>query len=103
MQRPVRGDWGVVIANGAIHSIEIILRSLLDPGEPVLCEEFTFSQVLDGLLFPIGYEPIGLSMDDEGTCACTALCRLLFASASCCSCDCLVCSEMQNTTYGRPI
>jgi hypothetical protein len=85
MQRPARHDWGTVIANGAIHSAELVMRSLLDPGEPILVEEFTFSQVLDGLVIPIGYRPVGVAMDNEGARQCAPQCPHCTAEAcSCC-------------------
>lgn len=74
MQQPVRTDWGILIANGAIHSLEMIFRSLLNPGDSILVEEFTFSQVLDGLLQPIGLQPCAVAMDSEGASCGNACC-----------------------------
>lgn len=45
MQAPVHPDWGVLLANGALHSIELVLRTFLEPGDTVYVEEFAFSQV----------------------------------------------------------
>ena len=67
MQQPQAPAWDCVIANGAAHSIETILRCFLDPGDPILVEEFLFPQVLEGIILPIGLQPVGLTMDEQGT------------------------------------
>jgi DNA-binding transcriptional MocR family regulator len=66
MQKPLRKDWHVLVANGAVHSLELVMRGLLEPGDPILVEEYTFSQVIEGLIVPIGFQPVGVPMDDEG-------------------------------------
>ena len=45
MQVPAHPRWDVLLANGALHSIELVLRTFLEPGDTVYVEEFAFSQV----------------------------------------------------------
>jgi DNA-binding transcriptional MocR family regulator len=66
MQQPAYRDWGVLMANNAMHSIELVLRTFLNTGEPILAEEFIFSQVLEGLVSPMGLVTLGVAMDTEG-------------------------------------
>jgi DNA-binding transcriptional MocR family regulator len=77
MQQPVHRDWGVLLACNAMHSIELVLRTFLNPGETLMAEEFIFSQVLEGLAVPMGLVTLGVAMDGEGMEQLIELCMLL--------------------------
>ena len=39
---------------------------LLDRGNPFLCEEYTYSHILESVAEPKGYEPLGVPIDRDG-------------------------------------
>ena len=52
-------DWDVSVTAGSTCGIDVVLRLLLDRGDAVLCEEFTFMATKD-LLLAMGAEIVPL-------------------------------------------
>lgn len=77
LHRPAQTDFSIVLTNGASHSIEHVLRMLLNPGDGLLMEEYTFPQVSEGIAVPAGYVPLGVPMDDFGTLLRSAIATLV--------------------------
>ena len=38
----------------------------MDPGDAMLCEEYTYPHVPESLVIPVGYRSIGIRMDAHG-------------------------------------
>mmetsp|Transcript_36232 Transcript_36232/g.64846 ORF Transcript_36232/g.64846 Transcript_36232/m.64846 type:complete len:447 (-) Transcript_36232:72-1412(-) len=55
-----------LLTNGSNHLIEMALAMLCEVGDPVLCEEFTYSNILESTLMPKGYVSLPLPIDDSG-------------------------------------
>uniref|UniRef100_A0A061S2W1 Kynurenine/2-aminoadipate aminotransferase n=1 Tax=Tetraselmis sp. GSL018 TaxID=582737 RepID=A0A061S2W1_9CHLO len=55
-----------LLTNGSNHLIEMALSMLLEHGDPVLCEEYTYSNILESTLMPKGYECVAVPMDNHG-------------------------------------
>jgi len=55
-----------LLTNGSNHLIEMALAMLLEHGDPVLCEEYTYSNILESTLMPKGYECVALPLDHQG-------------------------------------
>ena len=62
---PPSEHWDVSITAGSMLGIDAVLRLLLDPGDAVLCEEFTFLASKDNLL-AAGATLLPLAMDEDG-------------------------------------
>ena len=62
---PPMAEWDVSITAGSMCGIDTVMRLLLDPGDAVLCEEFTFLASKD-LLLALGAELLPLAMDADG-------------------------------------
>ena len=63
--KPPVTEWDVSITAGSMCGIDTVLRLLVDPGDTVLCEEFTFLASKD-LLQTLGAELLPLQMDHLG-------------------------------------
>ena len=57
-----------VITPGATAALDGVLRLLLNPGDPILLEEYTYSHALESLFIPAGYELLSVPLDHEGLC-----------------------------------
>lgn len=44
----------VVVTSGATQAIDLVVRLLLNPGDQIICEEYTFAHVLECILGPAG-------------------------------------------------
>lgn len=60
----VRSD-GILITNGSQQALELVFRTLLDPGSPVVLEDPTFTGALSAL-GSLQARMIGVPMDDQG-------------------------------------
>ena len=65
-QQPARSDLEVVMTNGASHSIELLMRMLLNVGDSVLVEEFLYTTAIEMVILPVGFKPVPVAMDAEG-------------------------------------
>lgn len=55
----------VLVTNGATNAIDLVCRTFLDPGDPVLVEAPTFTWSLRVILSH-GVETVGVELDDDG-------------------------------------
>eukprot|EP00951_Prasinocladus_malaysianus_P001060 scaffold7468_cov31-Prasinocladus_malaysianus.AAC.3 len=55
-----------LLTNGSNHLIEMALAMLLEQGDPILCEEYTYSNILESTLMPKGYDTIPIPIDGAG-------------------------------------
>ena len=62
---PCLGGWDVSIASGSMYGIDAVLRLLLNFGDAVLCEEFTFLASKD-LFLASGAVLLPVQMDGDG-------------------------------------
>lgn len=65
-----------IITPGATCSLDALLRLLLNPGDPLLVEEYTYSHALEALFIPKGYDLCSVPLDHQGLCP-KALNRLM--------------------------
>ena len=54
-----------LVTCGNTNAIDLVLRCLLNPGDAVLCEEFTYSATLQAMK-PLGVRMLGIPSDEEG-------------------------------------
>ena len=45
---------------------QLVLALLLDRGDPLLVEEYTYSHILESVAEPKGYRPVGVPIDRDG-------------------------------------
>ena len=55
----------IVVTSGSQQALDLIVRALVNPGDPVLVDEATYSGVLN-VITAGGARPIGVPSDDEG-------------------------------------
>jgi DNA-binding transcriptional MocR family regulator len=55
----------ILITNGSQQAVELALRTFVDPGDPVVVEDPTYTGAIS-VLSALGARPIGVPMDDEG-------------------------------------
>lgn len=65
VQRPPR-PASVTVTCGSTYSLDVTLDLLLERGDPLLVEEFTYSHALEAQLMPKGFDLIPVAMDDQG-------------------------------------
>ncbi len=51
--------------------MQVVMRLLMDKGEAMLCEEYTYPHIAESMVQPQGYAAIPLAMDAEGIIPCT--------------------------------
>lgn len=51
--------------------MQVVMRLLMDKGEAMLCEEYTYPHIAESMVQPQGYTAIPLAMDAEGIIPCT--------------------------------
>jgi hypothetical protein len=56
----------LLITPGATAALDAVTRLLLDPGDPLVVEEFTYSHALEALFVPARYELLTVPLDDQG-------------------------------------
>lgn len=61
---PVTGD-GILVTNGSQQALDLVFRALVDPGDPVVVEEPTYTGALS-VLGSLGARLVGVPLDDEG-------------------------------------
>lgn len=57
---------GVLITNGSNHALELITSLLLDRGDSLLMEEYTYPVITESIALPKGYTPLALPIDQHG-------------------------------------
>jgi hypothetical protein len=65
LQRPA-APVDLLITPGATAALDAVTRLLLDPGDPLVVEEFTYSHALEALFVPARYELLTVPLDDQG-------------------------------------
>ncbi|CAL8471435.1 g10977 [Coccomyxa elongata] len=66
MHAPPVGLHDLIITNGNNQTIEIVMRILMDKGDAILCEEYTYPHVSESMVQPQGYIAVPLTMDSSG-------------------------------------
>eukprot|EP00879_Flechtneria_rotunda_P000651 GHRR01000765.1.p1 GENE.GHRR01000765.1~~GHRR01000765.1.p1 ORF type:complete len:584 (+),score=193.54 GHRR01000765.1:499-2250(+) len=56
----------IVITQGSSAALEALFRMLLEPGDPVLLEEYTYAHVVEAHLLPMGCELLPVRLDAGG-------------------------------------
>ena len=51
-------------------ALQVIMRLLMDPGESMLCEEYTYPHIAESMVQPQGYLATPLAMDEHGIVPC---------------------------------
>ncbi|KAI8473556.1 MAG: pyridoxal phosphate-dependent transferase [Monoraphidium minutum] len=80
MQRPP-APIQVTVTAGSTYALHVVLDLLLERGDPLLLEEYTYSHALEAQLMPKGYELLPVAIDEEGLVP-SALDALLAARAA---------------------
>ncbi|KAL3154213.1 hypothetical protein ABBQ32_013719 [Trebouxia sp. C0010 RCD-2024] len=60
------GRQEVLITNGSNHALEMVCELLLERGDYVLAEEYTYPSVIESVIIPKGYKPLGVKLDQNG-------------------------------------
>eukprot|EP00891_Asterochloris_glomerata_P008351 jgi/Astpho2/8351/fgenesh1_pg.00122_%23_86_t len=60
------GDHDVTITVGSNNTLEILMSLLLNKGDTLLAEEFTYPHVVESFARPRGYKVLGIRMDGQG-------------------------------------
>ncbi|DBB01726.1 TPA: hypothetical protein ACH3X1_000351 [Trebouxia sp. C0004] len=68
LQHKPPGPFQVLISNGSNHAIEIMTDLLLERGDSILVEEYTYFYMVDSVLPVKGYHAVPLKMDNQGIC-----------------------------------
>jgi DNA-binding transcriptional MocR family regulator len=55
----------ILITNGSQQAVELALRTFVDPGDPVVVEDPTYTGAIS-VLSALGARPVGVPLDDEG-------------------------------------
>jgi DNA-binding transcriptional MocR family regulator len=42
------------------------MRIFMEPGDSILCEEYTYPHVPESLIIPMGYKSVGIKIDERG-------------------------------------
>jgi len=56
---------GILVTNGSQQALDLVFRTLLDPGDPVVVEDPTYTGALS-VLHSLGARLVGVPVDDEG-------------------------------------
>lgn len=56
----------VVITSGSNHAIDMVLCCLLNRGDSLLCDEYTYSHLVEAMVGPKGYDAVPVPMDEFG-------------------------------------
>lgn len=62
---PAYANFETMLCAGSTAAFEIIVSTLCEEGDGILCEEFTYSSAL-ATAWPHGVKPVALQMDGEG-------------------------------------
>ncbi|KAK9824541.1 hypothetical protein WJX72_011180 [[Myrmecia] bisecta] len=65
MHAPPAGQ-DVMISNGSNHTIEVVTSLLMDRGDSILCEEFTYFYMIDSVVPTRGYKAVPVEVDQFG-------------------------------------
>lgn len=65
VHNPPYADWQCTMTIGSTSALDMILRMFRHPNMCMLTEEYTFSTAIEAAR-PLGVEPVGVAMDDEG-------------------------------------
>jgi kynurenine/2-aminoadipate aminotransferase len=57
-----------MISNGTNHTIEVVTSLLMDRGDAILCEEYTYFYIIDSVAPSHGYFPCPVAVDQNGMC-----------------------------------
>ncbi|KAK9807681.1 hypothetical protein WJX72_005972 [[Myrmecia] bisecta] len=60
------GAHEVMVTGGSNHTLEIIFSLLLNRGDPLLCEEYTYPHVVESFMNMKGYKAMPVSIDQHG-------------------------------------
>lgn len=44
----------------------MLMRLFMEPGDPILCEEYTYPHVPESLVIPPGYKSVRVEIDEHG-------------------------------------
>lgn len=55
----------ILVTNGSQQALELALRTFVDPGDPVVVEDPTYTGAIS-VLSALGARPVGIPVDDEG-------------------------------------
>lgn len=59
-------DHDIVVTTGSNHTIEMIMSLLMDKGDTILCESYTYPHMIESLVIPRGFRVQGIETDGEG-------------------------------------
>ncbi|DBA67017.1 hypothetical protein WJX79_010292 [Trebouxia sp. C0005] len=68
LQHDPPGPFQVLVSNGSNHAIEMVTDLLLERGDSILVEEYTYFYMVDSVLPVKGYHAVPLKMDNQGIC-----------------------------------
>ena len=49
-----------------LFGLQILMRLFMNPGDAILCEEYTYPHVPESLVLPVGNRSIGMEVDEFG-------------------------------------
>jgi DNA-binding transcriptional MocR family regulator len=56
----------VVITSGSSAALDSLVRMLLNPGDPILLEEYTYAHIVEAHLLPAQVELLAVQLDSGG-------------------------------------
>ncbi|KAL3147261.1 hypothetical protein ABBQ32_002752 [Trebouxia sp. C0010 RCD-2024] len=60
------GDHDVLVTGGSNATIEMLMSLLMNPGDTIMCEEFTYPHMIESFVIPKGFKVLGITTDDQG-------------------------------------
>jgi kynurenine/2-aminoadipate aminotransferase len=55
-----------IMTDSSTHAVDAVMSLLVNPGDAVLIEEFTYCHFMDCTVGGNGYDPVSVTMDDDG-------------------------------------
>lgn len=59
-------EWETVLTNGATHALDLVSSTLIDPGDTIVVEEFSYSHALGTCFLPKQCKLLPVPMDQQG-------------------------------------
>lgn len=46
--------------------VQMLMSLLMNPGDTIMCEEFTYPHMIESFVIPKGFKVLGITTDDQG-------------------------------------
>ncbi|KAK9835444.1 hypothetical protein WJX74_000131 [Apatococcus lobatus] len=65
-QHQAPGEHDTYVSSGTNHALEVVTALMMERGDPILCEEFSYFYMLDSVITAAGYKVLPVAMDQHG-------------------------------------